>query len=362
MISSFPFFAELDWLFGEIVQKSLFAAVLVATLFLVTLLGRNRISPRIRFAVWFLVPIQLLFFISVPSQYSVKNLWPQPVAHEVAASPEPSLPQIPVELQADPEEFPFFDPSETQAQRQTQRRAETQAEPIAVSPTKKTASMNVLGGFWLGGVALFLGGCVWQIRRLHRDILAGSVVVDTATLRIFEDCKRLIGVNTWIMLVESSRIQGPFLVGVFRPVIVIPQGLIARLSPGELRHLFLHELAHLRYGDLISGWLMSFVLALHWFNPFVWLAVRTMNHLREEAADAAVLELLEIDRKLDYGNTLLTLSRQLAKPRFVPGIAGILETRSFLRRRIDMIMSPTNWKKSWTLIALVFCAVVSLTL
>ncbi len=353
--------AEPDRLFGVIVQKSLLAGILVVGLFLLTLLGRNRISPRVRYAIWFLLPIQLLFFVSIPSPWSVKNIgvWaPRPHVETdrlSSAGEMPTLqgagkmPAVPGEAEG---ELPFWDPSETEIL--------ASEEPLRI----ETVPLQIgwPASIWLGGILLFGVGCASQIFLLRRDIHAGSVVVDNRVLRIFEDCKHSMKINTWIMLVESSRIRGPFLIGVFRPVIIVPAGLISRLNAEELRHLFLHELAHLKRGDLISGWIMTIMLAIHWFNPLVWIAVRTMNHLREETADAVVVEHLEIEHRFDYGNTLLNLSRQLAKPRFVPGIAGILETRSFLRRRIDMITSPRCWKKIWTLPALVVCGALMLTL
>jgi len=330
----------LNWLFGEIVQKSLFACILIAALLLLTRLGKNRLAPHIRFAIWFLLPIQLLLFVSIPSQWSVKNFLGPQASSLQEAGKMPAVPETPAF-----QDLPFW--------------AETEA-------VVKPVSTNWLARIWLGGVLLFAACYGIQLYRLRRDILAGATVVDHHTLKIFEACKRRMNIRSWIMLVESSRIPGPFLIGVLRPVVVVPVGLLRTLTPEEMRHLFLHELAHLKRGDLISGWVMSLVFALHWFNPLVWIAVSVMNHLREEATDAAVLKCLENEHRFDYSNTLLTLSGRLARPQFLLGraglLAGILETRSYLQRRIDMITSPINWKKSWAVLALFACAVLSLTL
>lgn len=372
--------ANLDLFFGVIVQKSIFASVLVAALLLLTRLGRSRISPRMRFAIWFLLPIQLLFFVSIPSQWSVKNfLGPQASSLRMTET-------VPMVLQPEtPTDPSTFDDLPFWSHEETAIGQVGQVSPAVHRTAEKMFPVGLLTSIWLGGVLLFAGCYAAQLCRLRRDIHAGSVVVDPHVLRIFEDCKHRMNINSWIMLVESSRIPGPFLIGVFRPVIVVPAGLPNTLTPEELRHLFFHELAHLKRGDLISGWVMSFVLALHWFNPLIWVAVSTMNHLREEAADAAVCEQLEGaqsagEDRFDYIDTLLTLSRQPARPRslpvsvsagisagiltgILPGIlTGILETQNFLQRRIDMITSPVCRQKSWAVLALFVCAMLSLVL
>ncbi len=435
MLSVSGLLENLDRMFLETVRLSLFGSVLIGFLFVLTFLGRNRISPRIRFGVWLLVPVQLLFFLSISSPLSLKNLLSERREQAVVAT-EPNVQPTAVDapfpkkssfddfsFSDSADDFPFFDglhtknvpenlPSETTNDLK-QRKSDSRPQPdllagsdhsadhfpifasdddfpffeeaaapavsvvaspvpIAVPPVPVAASTGEPDGrfgviswcalSWTIGLLSFYGCSLFRIFRLHREILAAQTVVDPRVLQIFEECKLRIRLRTWVVLVESDRIRGPFLIGVFRPVIVVPCGLVQSLGDEECRDLLSHELAHLKRGDLIVGWIMSLALGLHWFNPFVWFALRMMNHLREEAADAAVLEHWETERQLDYGNTLLTLSRRLAEPRFVPGIAGILETRSFLQRRIEMITRPVSWKKSWAVLALGVCLVFSFAL
>lgn len=378
----------LDSIFPQIVFRSMLGSVLILVLLGITFFGRNRIAPKTRFLLWLLVPLILLFFVPVPMPptFSLQNYLPFDLPRLQQEQQESNLfgktqSRVNIPQKTKPKFVNPFDDETTDAPvtektNITDENAgedknagknidENDTAPSPVVPGQHRGGVFSFKSFaycWGGGVALFYGCLLLQILRFRRLIHNGTVVTDQRVLRIFEGCKKIMRVKTWIMLIESSKVPGPFLVGVFRPVIVVPQGLVHSLNPEELRHLFYHELAHLKRSDLITGWVMILLLGLYWFNPLVWIAVRVMNHLREEASDCLVLEHLEPEQKFDYGTTLLTLSREFAKPQFVPGIAGILETRSFLQRRIEMITKPTVWKKSWSIPATSICVLLALTL
>jgi TonB family protein len=92
------------------------------------------------------------------------------------------------------------------------------------------------------------------------------------------------------MPVRLSRGQmEPGLVGVFRPVLLLPQGIMERLTPAELRAIIAHEACHMRRRDNLWASLHMAVQALFWFWPPVWwLGARLMAE-RERACDEAVL-------------------------------------------------------------------------
>jgi len=56
-----------------------------------------------------------------------------------------------------------------------------------------------------------------------------------------------------------------------------------------LRYVFLHELGHLKRGDILVNWLMALPLVLHWFNPLVWYAIQRIRVDGESACDALAL-------------------------------------------------------------------------
>lgn len=81
----------------------------------------------------------------------------------------------------------------------------------------------------------------------------------------------------------------PGLVGIWRPVILLPQGIAERLSAAELDAIMAHEICHLRRKDNLLTSIHMLVEALFWFHPLVWWLGARLNAERERACDESVL-------------------------------------------------------------------------
>ncbi|MHC4675343.1 MAG: SUMF1/EgtB/PvdO family nonheme iron enzyme, partial [Planctomycetota bacterium] len=130
-------------------------------------------------------------------------------------------------------------------------------------------------------------------------------------------------------------------------------------SHHELRHIFLHELAHLKRHDIQLGWLTSLLQVLHWFNPLVWFAFHRMRADRELACDGLVLSAMKADEPQQYGQTIVNLLERFSQPRYLPGMAGILENKAQLKRRISMIAGFKKNPRRWSIAAILLFAVLS---
>ncbi|HMO65145.1 MAG TPA: M56 family metallopeptidase, partial [Verrucomicrobiota bacterium] len=123
-----------------------------------------------------------------------------------------------------------------------------------------------------------------------------------------------------------------------RPVILLPERLAAGLAADQLDDVLLHELAHVRRGDLWTGHAQALLQCVWWWHPLVWLAGRRLNRAREEAADEAVLAALDREPPR-YAETLVAVARLVAaRPGLTVGFLGILEHRSALRRRVERLL------------------------
>jgi len=87
---------------------------------------------------------------------------------------------------------------------------------------------------------------------------------------------------------SSSRIE-PGLVGIFRPIILLPEGIEEQLSPAEMNTIMAHELCHWRRRDNLLAAVHMLVEALFWFFPLVWWLGARLNAERERACDESVL-------------------------------------------------------------------------
>jgi len=177
-------------------------------------------------------------------------------------------------------------------------------------------------------------------------------------LDLLEDCKVQVGVQTILGVIVTDKVKSPALFGVVRPRLLLPEGMLETLSAEELRYVFLHELAHLKRHDIYLGWLMVVLQVLHWFNPLVWLAFGRMRADRELACDGLVLSTMGSDKSQAYGRTLVNLFKGFSGLQYVPGIAGVLENKSQLKRRITMIARFKKGSYRWSILAIVLLAVL----
>jgi TonB family protein len=129
--------------------------------------------------------------------------------------------------------------------------------------------------------------------------------------------------------------QGPALVGLWRPRIVLPKDFRERYTRGERRLVLAHEIAHLRAGDLHAQALATALRCLFWFNPLVHLAASAFRFDQELACDANVLMKFPRARSR-YGSAML--KTQLA----VTGLPVGCHWQSShpLKERIEMLKQP----------------------
>ncbi len=172
----------------------------------------------------------------------------------------------------------------------------------------------------------------WMIVRRKHPISDGS------TIGLLEECKALLAVHQEIAVIVTDRIKSPALFGYLRPKLLLPPGILEALDRNELRYVFLHELGHLKRHDIGVSWLISLLQSIHWFNPLVWYAFYHLRVDQEAACDAHVLSRIPHDQTNDYAQTIIGLLERFCQNRQLPALAGILENRSQIKRRIAMIV------------------------
>lgn len=165
---------------------------------------------------------------------------------------------------------------------------------------------------------------------------------------------RLMGkMNTAIKteegIYETDRVSTAFSAGLFPPKIFLPCGL----SKKERQLIVAHERVHIRRLDFIFKPLAFIGLALHWFNPMVWISFALMTKDMELSCDEAVLKIMGTGEKKSYSNALLKVSMKRSGLTALPlAFAG-----SGIKERVKNVL---GYKKSG-IIATVIAAVVVLT-
>ena len=158
----------------------------------------------------------------------------------------------------------------------------------------------------------------------------------------------------------STSVHTPVLVGVLRPVIVLPEAA----EPDRLADILRHELTHARRHDLLYKWFAAAVTSLHWFNPLMIPVRRALGRDCELSCDEAVVRPMDAARRRHYGETLLALA---AAPSSRPGplAATLCEEKEQLKERLIAIAHPRRSGAAAVLLSLLLipavggCALVS---
>lgn len=147
-------------------------------------------------------------------------------------------------------------------------------------------------------------------------------------------------------------IQSPVVVGIIRPLILLPASLDFR-ETGLVRHILTHEAMHIRRKDNLIKLVMMGALCLHWYNPLVWLMARELCRDMESACDEAALSLLGQEESAPYAQSLLSMA--------VPGLSGGLFASAFSRTEVERRIKGVLAYRKLGALTLAAAAVVVLT-
>jgi len=156
-------------------------------------------------------------------------------------------------------------------------------------PLAGTSWRRLLFVLWSGG-ALILALRGLRARRARRRLERASRPVKHPPLQtLMRSCALELGLGRPAELLESPIAIGPMTWGLWCSKIVLPAGA-EEWPSARLRVVLLHELAHVRRHDAWSLLLAEVAVALLWFDPLVWIAVRRLSDEAERACDDVVLE------------------------------------------------------------------------
>ncbi|HEY0257406.1 MAG TPA: M56 family metallopeptidase, partial [Candidatus Methylacidiphilales bacterium] len=225
-------------------------------------------------------------------------------------------------------------------------------------PTRSITFYSLLAVIWLAG-ALILLVLTWQVnRRFARHVANSPAISDSELLRLFAKAKTELGIHRSIRLIESGHVQSPAIMGLFQPTLLLPADVRKKFDARELRFIFLHELAHLKRGDVMAQALIALLQIFHWFNPVLWFAFRRMRIDREPATDALVLSRTGESEKERYGLMLIKLLEHFNQRHSLPTLVGILEDKDQFKRRFSMIAKFTRGAYGWSLLGAVVIALL----
>lgn len=138
---------------------------------------------------------------------------------------------------------------------------------------------------WLLGVGVFLirlaGGWLY-LQQLKQTAVQVS---DMSLQQLVENLKDLFRLRGSVQILETTRVNMPMVVGLFKPVVLLPVGLATGLSLREIEAVLAHELAHIQRADYAVNLLQSVVEVLFFFHPALWWLSARIREERELCCD-----------------------------------------------------------------------------
>ena len=192
------------------------------------------------------------------------------------------------------------------------------------------------------GVALFLIRLVVSLRGGHRLNRISRAVADPALLgQVAEQAKR-IGLSFIPPVAYCQRIAVPTVVGVMKPVVLIPASLMSGLTAEQFAAVIAHELAHIRRHDLLLNLGQRLVEAMLFFHPITWYISRQMSAQREMCCDDLVVQ--SGYSRMHYVDALLQLAEKCSIQRSdnAMAMAATGNNASQLELRIRRLMEMSN--------------------
>ncbi|MCE9669763.1 M56 family metallopeptidase [Myxococcus stipitatus] len=168
-----------------------------------------------------------------------------------------------------------------------------EAEPLSSSSgVEAAAAAGVDAWLPLGLAALWLLGAGMGLLRLYRGwrgaqarLVKPALPAPTSLVERVEAVSRRLGLRRPVRVVESALAPSPLVLGVWRPLLVLPRGMAERLTPAQQESVFAHELSHVRRHDASANLAQSLVDVLFFFHPAArWLS-RQVRLEREHCCD-----------------------------------------------------------------------------
>lgn len=256
-------------LFITILNMSLNASYVAAAVILARLLLKK--SPKIfSYALWMVVLFRMVSSFSFEGILSLLPTNPESIPQDIFYSKTPAINSG----------ITFVD----NAVNNTIQTIVPLVQPEAsvVNPMKVIVTAGTY--IWLFGIIALIDYAIISYVRTKRRIFEATLVMNN--------------------IYETDRIKTPFVIGFIKPKIYIPVGLDEK----ETEYIINHERTHIKRGDHFIKVLAFAALAVHWFNPLMWISYFLMAKDMELSCDERVMKMSDEDIRAGYSTSLLSLS------------------------------------------------------
>lgn len=304
-------------IFRTVLNMSITGAYIVAAIIILRI-AMKKLPKKYSYLLWAILGIRLLCPFSFSSAVSIFNV----LVPEKSAITSGQMEFIPngIEYAAEPRITVSLPPVNNAISEQ-------------LPPAEPTASANPMQ------IAMAVGAFVWTFGTLA---MAVYTVISYASVRKRVKNAKPSGGNVY----TCESIETPFVFGLIKPRIYLPENLSAEDRP----YIIAHEQTHIDRRDYIVKLIAMAALCIHWFNPMVWLSYRLMTKDMELSCDEKALGSFDTDVKKAYANALLNISLKQNKL----SLGGVLSFgESNIKSRIKGVLGAKKPKVIAVILAVI---------
>ena len=320
-------------LFLKVLEMSIMGSVVVLATILFRFLLRKR-SKRFIMILWAVVAVRLLLPINIQSVISIFNYIPlhtdaittqiqEAKVFEYAGADTSAADDI--SLENSHNDMAVYDSSDVHHEAAVT--AADSVNAIAIPDVKV-----ILATIWFIGFAAVASYTV--IRYIMLKIkLKDAVKIDR---------------NVY----ESDKVSSPFVFGLFVPKIYLPEVL----GNTEREYILMHERTHIRHGDWICKMLGTVIVAIHWFNPFVWLSYALYEQDLEMSCDESTVSKMTSELKQAYAISIVNYAKKNNNRKYLVTPLGFSNSRFSKTEVTHRVKNIISYKKGTKLTSLMIVA------
>lgn len=287
----------------RLLEISIYSTALFLIVWLFRSVFSKLLSPRLKYALWFLVVLRLCLPVTLESGLHLFTLPAETAQPQMAATPTAALTEQPVIPQA---EEPVLDGGAVLPAAQTDVSQN-------VAPEKTATQLNWRQWLliaWAIGFVVVLGASVALMLQLRARLKRLGCEPGEKTQALYRKIREQMGIRASVPMLLMPDIKSPALTVEPFPRLLLPDRLIFAASAESMAFAMAHELMHFKRRDYLVCLLLLLLRAVYWFHPVAWGLVYLMRLDMETACDSMVVARFDKERKLSYVNLLLALGEE----------------------------------------------------
>lgn len=178
---------------------------------------------------------------------------------------------------------------------------------------------------------------LWQVRMLKKS---GVVAPQEHLNDLVAQWQEQFNISRPVKLLLSAKVDVPMMLGILKPVILLPVATINHLSIDQLEAILVHELAHIKRQDFLFNIFQTIVETVLFFNPFIWLISSIIRKERENCCDDMVVA--STTDPMPYARALAILETNRYEANLGLAVTGRNKKQLFNRIKRIMEMKKQN--------------------